>query len=337
MNCLRDVIGIQWCGGDTAPASGFYINSMAGITIKMMEKLTVDEANTFALVWDNIQGRAIRRFQLAIQNEFQKRYRIANIQKSYDLEKDIDTTTVTAAAAQWRGIYVDDNYFIEDNIMKFSALQNHWVQTLYFYSPIVQANSVIRIFDFDLNTTLDTFTQNFVIGWNTIQVNRSYTAYKLFIGVDSTNFNSVDKLIPPSTQLFPVNVRGGSFTIGANISTLVIGDNTFGLSGIFSVKCKYDSIICNNLDLFSTPFSYVCASELMLERLASNRWNFITTSTKQAEEMKAYYDAEAEKAITLACNGIDLDMNDICLDCNEGLQVKDAPFYFRYNDIHYYN
>lgn len=337
MNCLRDVIGIQWCGGDTAPASGFYINSMAGITIKMMEKLTVDEANTFALVWDNIQGRAIRRFQLAIQNEFQKRYRIANIQKSYDLEKDIDTTTVTAAAAQWRGIYVDDNYFIEDNIMKFSALQNHWVQTLYFYSPIVQANSVIRIFDFDLNTTLDTFTQNFVIGWNTIQVNRSYTAYKLFIGVDSNNFNSVDKLIPPSTQLFPVNVRGGSFTIGANISTLVIGDNTFGLSGIFSVKCKYDSIICNNLDLFSTPFSYVCASELMLERLASNRWNFITTSTKQAEEMKAYYDAEAEKAITLACNGIDLDMNDICLDCNEGLQVKDAPFYFRYNDIHYYN
>lgn len=335
MICLKDTIGIRWCGGSTSPASNFYINSMAGITIKMMEKLTTEEANTFPLFWSDIQDRAIRRMQLAIQGQFQERYRIANIQKSYNLEKDIDTTVVTTAAPEYRGIYVDDNYYIIDDEVKFSALQNHWVQTLYFYSPIVQANSVIKIFDFDLNTTLDTFTQDFVIGWNTIQVNKSYTAYKLFIGVDSTNFNSVDKILPSTTQIYPVNVRGGSFTIGANISTLVIGQNTFGLSGIFSVKCKYDSIICDNIDLFATPYSYLCASELMLERIASSRWNMFTVTQKQAEELKAHYDVEFEKSIELACNGIDLDMNDICLSCNEGLQVKEAPFFQREHRYEY--
>ena len=331
MICLKDTIGIKWCGGSSNPSAGFFINSMAGITIKMMEKLTTEEANTFALVWSDIQDRAIRRMQLSIQSEFQERYRIANIQKSYNLEKDIDTTTTTAAAPQYRGIYVDDNYLIDNDEVKFSALQNHWVQVLYFYSPINQANSVIKIFDYDLNTTLDTFTQDFVIGWNTIQVNRSYTAYKLFIGVDSTNFNSVNKLLPSTTQIYPVNVRGGSFTIGSNISTLSISTNTFGLSGIFSVKCKYDSIICNNIDLFSIPYSNVCASELMLERIASTRWNFITTTQKQAEELKAHYDLEFENSVKLACNGIDLDMNDICLECNEGLQVKESPFFTRHN------
>lgn len=330
MECLRNTIGIRWCGGDTSPATGFYINSMAGVTIKMMEKLTTEEANTFPLFWQDIQTRAIRRMQMAVQMEFQERYRIANIQKSYNLEKDIDVTTTTAAAAEYRGIYVDDNYYVIDDEVKFSALQSHWVQVLYFYSPIVQANSVIKIFDYDLNTVLDTFTQNFVVGWNTIQVNRSYQAYKLFMGVDSTNFNSVNKLLPSTTQIFPVNVRGGSFTIGADISTLDIGMNTFGLSGIFSVKCKYDNIICNNLDLFSIPFSNLCASELMLERMASSRWNMFTVTQKQAEELKAHYDLESESSIKLACNGIDLDMSDICLECNEGLQLKESPFYVDY-------
>ncbi len=303
---------------------------MAGVTIKMMEKLTTEEANTFPLFWQDIQTRAIRRMQMASQLEFQERYRIANIQKSYNLEKDIDATITTPAAAEYRGIYVDDNFYVIDNEVKFSALQNHWVQTLFFYSPIVQANSVIKIFDYDLNTVLDTFTQDFVIGWNTIQVNRSYQAYKIFMGVDSTNFNSVTKILPSTTQIFPVNVRGASMTIGADTSTLDIGQNTFGLSGIFSVKCKYDNIICNNLDLFAIPYSNFCASELMLERMASSRWNMFTVTQKQAEELKAHYDLEAESSMKLACNGIDLDMSDICLECNEGLQLKESPFYVDY-------
>lgn len=322
-------MGIRWCGGDTNPSSGFYINSLAGVTIKMMEKLTTEEANTFPLLWSDVQDRALRRLQLAIQGKggFGGRYRISNIQRSYNLEKDVDTATTTAAAAEYRGIYIDDNYFITDENIKRSALQNHYVQVLYFYSPIVQANSVIKIFDYDLNTTLDTFTQNFVIGWNTINVHSSYDAYKLFIGVDSTNFNSVTKTLPSTVRQFPVNVEGGYFTIGSDISTLVKGTNSFGLSGIFSVKCKYDNIVCNNLDLFTTPYSYLCASELMLERIASTRWNFITATQKQAEELKAHYDVEFENALKLACDGIDLDMDDVCLDCGESLQVKESPFF----------
>lgn len=296
---------------------------MAGITIKTMEKLTTEEANTFPLFWSDLQDRAIRRLQMAVIQEFSSRYKLNIIQRSVNLEKDIDATTTMAAAAEYRGIYVDDNYFISDNEVKLSALQSHWVQVLYFYSPIVQAGAVIKIFDYDLNTVLDTFTQDFVIGWNTIQVNRSYAAYKLFIGVDSTTFNSVDKILPSTTEYFPVRIRGGKFTIGSNISTLDIGENTFGLSGILGVRCKYDNIICSNIDLFSTPYSYLCASELMLERIASARWNFITTTQKQAQEMKDHYDTEFEKAIKTVCSSIELDLSDECLECGAPTKIKE--------------
>lgn len=293
----------------------------------MMEKLTTEEANTFLALWSDVQDRAVRRLRMAVTAEFGKRYHISTLQKSFNLEKDIDATVTTAAAAQYRGIYIDDNYLQTGEEIKRSALQNHYVQVLYYYSPIVQANAVIKIFDYDLNTTLDTFTQNFVIGWNTIQVNTSYPAYKLFIGVDSTTFNSVTKNLPSNTQNYPVNVRGGSFTIGSDISTLTLGENTFGLSGIFSVKCKYDNIVCNNLELFSLPYANLCCSEFMLEVTASTRWNHITTSQKQAHELKDHYDIESEKSIEQACSGIDLDLSDICLDCGERLQVKEAPFF----------
>lgn len=321
MVCLKNSVGIKWCGGDSNPSSGFFINSMAGVTIKTMEKLTTEEANTFPQVWSDIQDRAIRRLQLAIIAEFSKRYRILNPQGTFNLEKDIDTGTTTIAAAEYRGIYVDDNYYQTGEEYKLSALQSHYVQTLYFYSPIVQANSVIKVFDYDLNTVLDTLTQDFAIGWNTIQVNKSYSAYKLFIGVDSTNFNSVDKILPSTTERFPVRVRGGKMSIGADTSTLEISNNTFGLSGIFSVRCKYDNIICSNIDLFTTPYSYLCASELMLERISSSRWNFITVDKKQAQELKDHYDVEFEKAIATTCGSIELDMNDVCLDCGES-QLK---------------
>ena len=328
LDCLVDYIGIQGCGV-TTPPSGILINSMAGISLNSLEKLTKEESNTFLAIWNDIQTRSVRRMGLEVRSRFAKRYKISNIVKNYDFGADIDLTTTTAAAAAYRGIYLDDQYFLQttQQNIKRSALLNYWVQTIRFYSPIIQAGTIIKVFDAYLSTVLDTITFNAVVGWNTIQVNSEYTAWSLFIGIDSTNITSYSKYMPSTLQIYPVNVRGATMVIGANTSTLVKAGDSFGMGGVMGVRCKFDSVVCDNLDQFALPFSYLLASELMMERIASDRINKYTVDKKQASELKAYYDNEFNASIDLACNYINLDLRDSCLECDEVLTVQESNFF----------
>ena len=335
LSCLIDYIGIQGCG-TTTPPSGILINSMAGISLNSIEKLSKEESNTFIAIWNDIQKRGIRRFGLDVNSRFAKRYKISNIIKNYDFGNDVDTTSTTAASAQYRGIVIDDEYFLPklNQQVQRSSLMSYWIQTLKFYSPIVQAGTTIKIFDAALSTVLDTITFDAVIGWNTIQVNTYYEAWTLFIGVNSTNIASVFKNMPSTLQIYPVNVRGGYMTIGANTSTLILNNNSYGLGGVMGVRCKFDSIVCSNLDQFALPFSYLLASELMMERIASDRINKYTVDKKQAHELKAYYDDLFDKSINQVCDNISLDMNDSCLECDAELTVQESNFYPLKNPYH---
>ena len=116
-------------------------------------------------------------------------------------------------------------------------------------------------------------------------------------------------------------------TKGANASTLTYGVDSFGLGGVMGVRCKFDSIICSNLDQFALPFSYLLASELMMERVASDRINKYTIDKQQATELKAYYDNMFNDSIRLACDYIDLDLADSCLECDEILTVQESNFF----------
>src|SRR5690242_14725098 len=120
LSCLKDWLGIQGCGLPT-PRSGFYINSMAGINLNTLEKLTKEESPTFLLLWNEIQDRAIRRMQLEVQSKFSKKYKIQNIRENFNLEKDYDSTQVTSASAQYRGLYIDSEYYLNSLDVKRSS------------------------------------------------------------------------------------------------------------------------------------------------------------------------------------------------------------------------
>lgn len=303
------------------------ITSFAGVTINSIEKLSKDEAPTFVSIFNEVKTRAERRLSLEIKSRFNKRYKIANVKGSFDFGADYDSTAgkITTASAQYRGLLIDDQYFLPttNQEVKRSSLMSYWIQSLTYYSPIVQVGSVIKIFDVALSSVLDTITFSAAIGWNTIAVNKSYDAWSVFIGVDSTAFNSVYKYVPSTTQRYPVNIRGGAMSIGANTSAISTGNNSFGLGGVFGVRCKFDSIICNNIDEFILPYGYLCVSELMQERLSSDRINKYTVDKKQAEELKAYYDDMFNTSIDQACDSINLDLNDECLECNEQITVRE--------------
>jgi hypothetical protein len=329
MDCLIDYIGVLGCGS-SEPHSGLYVNSLPGISLKSIEALADAEQSNYLGVWDDVQLRASKKIGLDIVSQFSKRYKLDATQKTIDLGKNIVSTTI-ANSAQYRGILFDLDYSLDNVQWKQSALQVHYIQTLYFYSSGVVNGATVKFFDYDLNTEVDSITFNAVGGWNTIQVNSTYTERRLFIGVDCTNFTTSYLEIPSSASLCSFAcgsyIQGGLVTIGDDISTLTESENTHGLSVVYSVKCKYDAIVCKNKESFALPLWYLLGSELMVERMNSERINKWTVDRKQAEELKAYYDTEYEKSLTQAIEGITIDESDECIWCDPLIAIRESNFW----------
>lgn len=63
MTCLFGYIGLSFCNGDAAPASGLFINSLPGITIESLDKVATEEQTTYMGLWEDAQKEAAIRFK----------------------------------------------------------------------------------------------------------------------------------------------------------------------------------------------------------------------------------------------------------------------------------
>jgi len=330
ITCLTDTIGLAGCGSST-PVSGLYVNSLPGISIKSIEILADAEQRTYLGVWDDVQVRADAWLESEALNLWNKKYKIHSVTENIDLGTVVDTATTTANAPEYRGLIFDLDHTLGESNYKRSVLQSHYFQLFRFYSPIVQAGTVIKLFDKDTNTQVDSFSKDVVIGWNTIQVNKFYSARRLFVGVDSTNISSVSLTIDENSTCCDscgAHIEGAKMTIGADTSTITEGENSFGLSVIYGVRCRYNNAICTNQDKFYLARWYKLGSELMLERLTSERRNFLTIQREEAKQLKAMYDMDAMDALKNAVDGISLDESDCCLDCDFPVMVTTANNFY---------
>jgi hypothetical protein len=335
LSCLIDHIGIEGCGAST-PVSGLYINRLPGIELKALDKIATQDQTNFQGVWDDIQERSVRRFRNEINKEFKKRYKLKTLTQSVDIEKLIDTTDTTTSAAEYRGFVIELNR--EDQDYVASNLQSIYIQTLYIYLSEV-VNTTVKIYDLDTETQLFSQAVTGVLGWNTIAVNNIFTARRIYVAYDATNVTSVTQDIAKLRQAVlyggdtclcyswgnqQVEIRGASSTI-ADKFTIVNGDDTFGLGGIFSIKCSYDALICNNLDTFETALWYLEAAEFCFERRFTSRLNEYTTfDSKKAKDLQDEYEKRYIAELSTAIDGINLDLKDLCLQCNEQFQYSDA-------------
>lgn len=334
ITCLTDTIGLTGCGTST-PVSGLFINSLPGISLKSLEYLADAEQKNYSGVWSDVQVRSQGRLMMDVYRELSKRYKIETITQSIDTGTVIDTTVTKAAAAEYRGIVFDLDPSLSNTQFKTSALQNHYLQLIKFYSPAIKANATVKVFDFDTSALLETFTQNFVVGWNTITAatNRTYSVRRLFIGVDSTTFASIKLDIPATVNTCAYGncqayIKAGYVSIASAFSTFTSINNSYGLSVKYGVRCKWDNVVCNNLDVFYQPFWYLCGSEIMQERLTSERVNQWTVNKKEAAQLKAYYDTEYENIIKQVMENINLDLSDCCLECDGTVSVKEAGAFY---------
>jgi len=336
MSCLKGYIGVKG-PNMPVPVSGLYVNSLPGITLGTLDKTANEEQQTFFQVWDDVENRGITRFMSNISSALSANYRLKAITQAIDIGRIIQLPKVAEApAAQLKGFAIEMRlaaYYRQSTLMAVN------VQTLSLYSENTQAGVAIKVMDIETNQVIDTLTLDCVQGWNTLQVNKRYNAQRLFIGYDATNVTSAYLPIysgwqtafmqtiatlygPGSGQAY---LRGAETTDPANATNLSYDSfNSHGLSAVFSLVCKWDNLICNNKDVFANCLWYCMGSELMVQLLASQRFNWITMDKDRATELKNYFDKLYNEEMANIVRSLDIDTRDACIVCNAPVMIKEA-------------
>lgn len=333
MECLRDFVGIEGCGA-TTPASGEYVNSLPGITSFMVGKIADKEQVTYLEVWNDIQERALKKFTSAVISTFKnkKQLKIKTVSQTVDLGRIIDNTTPTAADAQYRGFTVELTF--DSNLTNLqSSLQVIYVQSVAIYSD-VEADTTLKVINLDTAAVLHSEAVSLTVGWNTVSISEAFDAYRIFVGFDATAVGSpllnIQPYVSIGCQTCAGNIYGADCTAMVNgavsadtsdLTTIEKGQNTYGVSGVFSIQCRYDWLVCSNIDLFTLAWQYCLGAELMIERIYSDRINrFTGIDLEKAKELRTEFEAGWKAELEVAIDGIDISQDDCCIDCVAQIQ-----------------
>lgn len=324
MECLIGKIGLSGCG-TSDPAPELLINSLPGISLKSIESLADSEQQTYIGVWNDIELRSSKRFAIEVYSKLAERYKLSTITRAINTGTGLDATNILAASPSMRGVVFDLDWNSENEMVN-SVMLYHYIPSFTFYSTGVHAGVPFLIKDVETGSTLDTFTKDITSGINSVTVGKVYSNRKIFLCIDTTSLTTV--YIKTSENCHGCDcsgsAKGGYYTIADGITTLTETDNGFGFNVSYSSICKYNALVCSNIKLFLTPFWYLCGSELMQERLSSERVNKWTVNRKEAEELKAYYDKMFYDSLSSVISGINLDTNDCCIDCDDTYVIKEA-------------
>ena len=341
MDCLKDFVGLRWANGEE-PVSGLYVNDLPGISIKGLDKIANDEQITFFEVWESVQRRALQRFTTDVQNRFSTRYDLRRITENTTWSKQVETVDFQSAAApEYRGFDIQMG-IPQLQITNFqgwvSPMQVIHVQTLYIY---LKADATIPLRFFGIINGFATllYSKDVVgkTGWNEVQVNKDfYDVMHLFCSYDATDIDSVYLPLDWTYDYFYSSVfitvwdassrvmacKASDMNDAGNLTYL---NNTYGIVGVVSVKCRYEGVICKNKSVISTALWYLMGAELLNERLYSDRINRYTTiDYERAKALKTEFEERYYLELQMAVDGIKIQTSDPCIDCNGQVILADS-------------
>lgn len=334
MGCLTDYIGIRWCGGTSSPPSSLYVNDLPGISLKQINSITDEENATFLSLWNNIQDRAERRFSLDVREAMSAKYQLKSLAQGVNLGNLlVDGSTVAMPSVS--NINLELNTVSNPDFTPSPLLQIN-IQNINYYcaeANDVGANININIINSESSEILYSFSTTIRNEyWNAYEINKSFIAtnsspqpLKLKLQISSSGSLLTSLVQLPNdiqnTQCCGVRARGSS-SLPEDFSY------TYGLSATFNVTCSWDGLICQNKNLFSRAFWYLCGIEFLTELIYSSvLTSWTTINLQKAKDLRAEYEVEYQKSLSQVASGMNLDC-DCCLDCSGGVQIRTATQFF---------
>lgn len=309
MDCLIDYIGLTGCGA-SSPASGLFINSLPGISLKSIEMLADAEQATYAGVWNDVQIRAAKRLQLMLTSALAKQYRLKAAKYSI--------RTKTEAQSSNTGSVQDPAFKFEVGCE--SPLAYHHIESVTVRK--VNNNDTIGVTVWNAADGAILLNSQFNGDGNDVQtvvISEDFYYPEIIVSVSVGNTTFYEDTFEP-IYFGGGNIKSGIYSGGVFTES----SYNYGVNINYGQRCSLDNFVCDSRDTMALPLWYLLGSELMLERMVSERINKWTVDRKQAEELKAYYDAESEKALQQAVSGICINPYDCCLECDPTIAIREA-------------
>lgn len=329
MDCLKNYIGIRGTGNPVYenPGSGFYVNSLPGMMLNNIQKLTkTSDSEDFDQLWDDIQIRAIA----AIESQFiaaSNKYILHNLVKGvFELDYYRTPYQSIAATSNLRGkiITLQNSRFMALTLQKvrlYNALEDAVDTTLYVYD--VYDGKILYQKGITVNP-----------GHNDIEISNTFLERhdrnKLFICYDATNLDTIatvnstyygdytaSSAVPYFYSTF-FNYQSAEIPIGQTIneSNLVTSSDGFGLSLEFTMGCSVKAFICSIKDQIKTPLWYQYGLEIISEKLNTTRINpYTAMNNKQAEGLFNLYSKMSSDSFSSVVENI-VFPSDPCFECN---------------------
>ncbi len=337
---MIDYVGLKNCNLPV-PESGIYVNSLPGMTTEMVDKIASSEQINFVGVWKDIQDRAYLRLKNdVVNNMFQYVKFNSVVYQTRKLIKAYPTTfNVVNASPVYTGVY---------QMLPESKYSEYRLNQIYVYSDRI-ITTTVNVWDVNDGSVLFTKSIDLVVGLNTVDINQvfylKWRIMELFIGVDTSAFNSIETLndfyywynsdlscgmqnMPYSTlrgffQLYPATYDTTKPMVYNNIIKTGIGK---GVCLNAEIRCSEDIFINDNKQLLVQAWQHVLAAELLLEKIyqnvGSNRLNFFTKGNlDQTKELQSLFEKRYTENLTRSLNAIPIQGESVCFSCEETFRV----------------
>lgn len=325
IECFNNLVGIRTgCGDQVVSDSGYYLQDLPFINLKVADSIVTTQDSGYALMQDklNIAGNyLVSDVRTRMMPYFKNRSIIDNQILGYYM----DNMNVIPAEPKLKGIQL--------KIVDYPFLSVYLSSLSLFVG--VTGDIAVKIYDLTQSKLLDTITvsaiENEVV---TINIHKEYQTngqvLNLFICYDATDIPSY------STTIFNQVYKGckgcGTRKNSANeytyayskeipLETQVIQSNlqqsgdTGGLSITYSLSCSLDRWICQNRNAFGFALLQRAGVEILRELAMSNRVNSVVTLQKDAA---AALQVDMMNDYTVAMDNALKNVhipNDICFSC----------------------
>ena len=325
LSCFDNFIGLRGYCTATPSISGDYINTLPGISLKMIANLSTEDAASFKEVWDDIYSFAVSSLEsdclVHMQKYFKTNILLENALSGYHTVPQV----AEVASAKKKGTAIE--LWGSKNTVIFVNNIELWLKTA--------INSNIQIWDYDHNVLLDTIAFTGVAGFNQIQINKKYDIKGqrkwLYISFDGS-LSDTQQTVSTSDCFYLCNfttryatVRGAQIDAADPVlkNNMEFSGNSHGMVVNFNVQCDIGNFICSNRDLLKTPLMWKLGESIMMERINSDRLNFYTmVNSEQAQELANMYGAKYVQTLNATLENLNFEGDAICFPCEKEVMYK---------------
>lgn len=294
-NIFDTLVGIEGIGTPTDT-----VNTLNGITDRMVAFLVTDDGGTKAEMWGKVKSQAL---------EFLESELIGGLSTYKDFSSVIDATQ-KVNISQSEEVYTSDGLSYIGSIVSIHRTPDKtklMIKGIDFVSD-TQFTTSVKVFNLLTGATISSVGKDIIVGANEVLLNievpfgfGSGLYYIGFVAPDGTVITPLNE-IPKTTYIIQTN---GTLRTNANIGINNVVVTESFVNVLCSIEYSYTKIIEDNKELLATAFKYACGAVMLDKVCVSKHADRETLINREANEALAtMYRDDAIKFIKNSRNEI---------------------------------